>query len=158
MTEYEPYGVRHFLRKADAEGASELRRRIIPLRNGHPLDKLEFADLDQFALPRVLVYRTLVLRRSPVASRPPSIYGRVRSGPYYDVWQRPVGSEGSILEHMSLGDNTRASARARCGQVLRLARVAARAGRPAGVRAARSAGDRVPGFAAWSELVRAARP
>ena len=30
MTEYEPYGVRHFLREADPEGASELRRRIDP--------------------------------------------------------------------------------------------------------------------------------
>ena len=27
MTEYQPYGVRHFLRESEAEGASELRRR-----------------------------------------------------------------------------------------------------------------------------------
>ena len=31
MTEYQPYGVRHFLRDADPEGASELRRRPVAL-------------------------------------------------------------------------------------------------------------------------------
>jgi hypothetical protein len=37
MADYEPYGVRHLLRNADPEGASELRRRRIPLRNGNLL-------------------------------------------------------------------------------------------------------------------------
>ena len=37
MTEYQPYGVRHFLRKLDPEGASELRVRPVPLRNGQLL-------------------------------------------------------------------------------------------------------------------------
>ena len=32
MTEYQPYGVRHFLRKLAPEGASELRVRPVPLR------------------------------------------------------------------------------------------------------------------------------
>ncbi len=39
MTEYQPYGVRHFLRDADPEGASELRRRQVPLRGGGTLHK-----------------------------------------------------------------------------------------------------------------------
>ena len=39
MTEYQPYGVRHFLRDADAEGASELRRRQVPLRGGEETKK-----------------------------------------------------------------------------------------------------------------------
>ena len=34
------------------------------------------------------MYETLVLRRSPVASRPPSAYRRTWSGRYYEVWQR----------------------------------------------------------------------
>jgi hypothetical protein len=121
MTDYEPYGVRHFLRKGDAEGASELRRRVIPLRNGRPLDKLEVADVDEFDTNALLVYRTLVLRRSPVASRPPSIYARVRHGRFYDVWQRPVGSEETVLRHLKLGDNQHANGRAPCDQVQRLA-------------------------------------
>src|SRR2546422_7058660 len=66
MTDYEPYGVRHFLRRLDPEGASELRRRVIPLRNGRPLDKLQVADIDQFMLTGLMVYRTIVLRTSPV--------------------------------------------------------------------------------------------
>ena len=51
MTDYEPYGVRHFLRRLDPEGASELRRRLVPLRNGRPLQKLQVADIDEFMLP-----------------------------------------------------------------------------------------------------------
>ena len=39
MTEYEPYGARHFLRAADAEGNSELRRHEIPLRDGTEVAK-----------------------------------------------------------------------------------------------------------------------
>ena len=34
MTEYQPYGVRHFLRRLDPEGASELRYRLVPLIDG----------------------------------------------------------------------------------------------------------------------------
>jgi hypothetical protein len=88
MTEYQPYGVRHFLRKLDAEGASELRRRPVPLRDGRVLAKAEVADIDAFTPEAVLVYRTLVLRRSAGASRPPAAYRLVWSGRFYDVWQR----------------------------------------------------------------------
>jgi hypothetical protein len=36
----------------------------------------------------VLVYRTLVLRRSPFASRPDRRYGLVWRGRFYEVWQQ----------------------------------------------------------------------
>ena len=88
MTEYQPYGVRHFLRHLDAEGASELRRRPVPLKNGRVLAKAEVADISAFAPDAVLVYRTLVLRRSAEASRPPAAFRLVWSGRFYDVWQR----------------------------------------------------------------------
>ena len=65
MTEYQPYGVRHFLRDAAPEGASELRRRKVPLLSGHGLRKGLTADVDRFQLGGILVYRTLVLRRAP---------------------------------------------------------------------------------------------
>lgn len=123
MTDYEPYGVRHFLRRLDPEGASELRRRVIPLRSGRPLDKLEVADIDQFQLEGLLVYKTIVLRTSPVESRPPSSYKLIRPGRYYDVWQRP-DSPGRVVEHLPLGNNVDPSAPAPCGDVLRLAREA----------------------------------
>jgi len=69
QTEYQPYGVRHFLRKLDAEGASELRVRPVALRDGRLLEKGGYANLDEFADDAVRVYRTLVLRRSPTESR-----------------------------------------------------------------------------------------
>ncbi len=124
MTSYEPYGARHFLRREDPEGASELRRRFDYLQNGQMLDKGESADIDRFRLDGILDYRTLVLRRGPGASRPPSIYRLVRSGRYYEVWQRPEFAAPTILEHLPLGDSTQAAAVPRCSDVLRLARKA----------------------------------
>ena len=47
MTEYEPYGARHFLRAADAEGISELRRHEIPLRDGTKVPKGGSTDTDR---------------------------------------------------------------------------------------------------------------
>jgi hypothetical protein len=137
MTEYEPYGVRHFLRKADAEGASELRRRVVPLRTGRPLRKLAVADIDEFQLDGIRAYRTLVLRRSPIASRPPSVYGLLSRGRFYDVWQLTPGLQDSLLEHLPLGRPGDPAARPQCGQVLALARRAKAAG-------ARLAVSRVP--------------
>jgi hypothetical protein len=124
MTSYEPYGARHFLRREDPESASELRRRFDYLRNGQMLDKGESADIDRLQLEGILAYRTLVLRRGPAASRPPSVYRLVRSERYYEVWQRPESGRSTILEHLSLGDATQAAAVPRCGDVVRLARKA----------------------------------
>jgi hypothetical protein len=121
MTSYEPYGARHFLRREEPEGASELRRRFDYLRNGAVLDKGESADIDRFRLDGILDYRTLVLRRGPAASRPPSIYRLVWSGRYYEVWQRPAAGAPTILEHLSLGGVRQPDGVPRCADVLRLA-------------------------------------
>ncbi|HEY7631626.1 MAG TPA: hypothetical protein VH817_13030, partial [Thermoleophilaceae bacterium] len=122
MTDYEPYGVRHFLRNADPEGASELRRRRIPLRNGSLLEKGESAEVDQFDTPSLLVYRTLVLRRSPVGSRPPAPYELVSSGRWYDVWQRAITPSPRVISHLPLGDDVNSGAVPKCAEVLALAR------------------------------------
>ena len=106
MTNYEPYGARHFLRSLDPEGASELRRRFVYLTNGKLLDKGGSADIDRIRLDGLLVYRTLVLRRGPAASRPPSVYRLVWSGRYYEVWQRPQPPVKTILQHLPLGSDT----------------------------------------------------
>ena len=124
MTTYEPYGARHFLRREDPEGASELRRRFDYLSNGQMLDKGESADIDRLRLDGILDYRTLVLRRGPAASRPPSVYRLVRSGRYYEVWQRPARGGPTILEHLSLGNAGQAASVPRCSDVLRLGRKA----------------------------------
>lgn len=133
MTEYQPYGVRHFLRDADAEGASELRARSVPLVEGGELEKGEWGDTDQIALQSLLTYRTLVLRRNPAQSRPPSAYSLVRWGEYYDVWQRPPGSGPEIAEHLPLGSFEDPAAEPECTEVLRLAAVAGAGGTLAAV-------------------------
>src|SRR5262249_20956972 len=103
MTEYQPYGVRHFLRALDAEGASELRRRPIPLRNGAVLNKGTYADLSAFQPSAVRVYRTLVLRRSPLSTRPPAAYRLVWRGRFYDVWQRVRALEAATRTRQDCG-------------------------------------------------------
>lgn len=127
MTESEPYGVRHFLRNLDPEGASERRRRLIPLLNGRGLAKGAYAELDQFKLGGILVYKTLVLDRSPSESRPPSVYRLVWRGRYYDVWQRP-DVYPPILAHVPLGDAVQPAGVAACSEVTRLAGVAGPSG------------------------------
>jgi hypothetical protein len=120
MTEYEPYGVRHFLRRLDAEGVSELRRNVIPLRSGQPVAPQVYMDIDRFRLDAVLVYRTLVLRRSPVASTPLSAYTRVWRGSWYEVWQRR--KDERVLAHLPLGSALDPSGVPRCADVAELAR------------------------------------
>lgn len=137
MTEYQPYGVRHFLRKVDAEGASELRFRPVPLVGGGELEKGDWGDTDQIDLPTLLTYRTLVLRRNPGQSRPPSAYSLVRAGDYYDVWQRPAALPATtILQHLPLGDFEEPGALAACAKVLGLAAAAGPGGTVAAPRRA----------------------
>jgi hypothetical protein len=120
MTEYEPYGVRHFLRDSDPEGASELRRRQVELVGGGTLDKAEFRDIDAFQLTSLLPYETLVLRRSPLGSRPPLPFQLTWSGRYYDVWQRPANAPAP-LEHLPLSTGQLPAAVPPCSEIQRLA-------------------------------------
>jgi hypothetical protein len=122
ITEYEPYGARHFLRGGDAEGASELRRRPVALVDGGTLPKGASADTDEFRLRGLMTYRTLVLRSSPAQSRPPSPYRLSWSGEYYEVWQRPPGTEGSVIRHLGLGKGFDPGGVPRCADVRSLAR------------------------------------
>src|SRR5262249_33748419 len=117
MTEYNPYGARHFLRDADPEGASELRRRVVPLRSGGSLHKGEWGDTDSFQLGALLIYRTLVLRRSPAQSRPPLPFSLITAGSYYEVWQLPPGRLPPGLSVLPLGSITDPSEIAPCGDI-----------------------------------------
>ncbi len=120
MTEFDPYGARHFLRRLDGEGTSELRRHIVPLRSGQPLAPQGYADIDRFELASLLSYRTLVLRRSPLLSRPPSPYRLVERRRWYEVWMRN-DSAPRVLEHLPLGNELDPGAVPSCSDVLRLA-------------------------------------
>ena len=133
LNEYQPYGVRHFLRNMDAESPSELRRRTIPLRSGQLLPKAGYADLDQFQLAALLVYRTIVIRTSPVASRPPQPYRLVYAGTWYQVWQRPVKPNRPVLSSIPLGDDRRSGRRP---ELQRQSRGLARSTPPGGLLAA----------------------
>jgi hypothetical protein len=119
MTEYEPYGVRHFLRDAEPEGASELRRRQVPLRSGQTLEAGATADIDEFALDGLLPYKTLVLRRSPLASRPPLPFQLRETEPDYEVWQ--AGSTPAPLAHLELGEPLDPIATPSCASIEELA-------------------------------------
>ena len=90
MTEYEPYGARHFLRDSDAEGISELRRQPIPLRDGSAGRRRAIAaDTDRIDPAALAFYRTLVVRRSPDAEPPAGrVRARLAAASYYEVWQR----------------------------------------------------------------------
>jgi hypothetical protein len=123
MTEYQPYGVRHFLRAADPEGASELRSRQIPLTAGGELEKGEWGDTDQISLSSLQTYRTLVLRRNPGQSRPPYGYSLARRGEFYEVWQRPENGE-RIIEHLALGAFPEPAATPECSSLGAMAEVA----------------------------------
>ena len=126
MTGFEPYGARYFLRDGAPESASTFRHRNVPLSNGQQVRRFQTADVDRFDLDSLLIYRTLVLRRSPVASRPPAPYQLVESDRYYEVWQRPPQSQSRVLNHLGLGGALEPGAVPRCSEVLRLARAASR--------------------------------
>ena len=121
ITEYQPYGARHFLRDADPESASELRRRRVQLVRGGTLAKGAHADLDRLALDGLLAYRTLVLRRGPAESRPPSPYELVSRGHFYEVWQRPEAPVPRVVEHLGLGERTSPVSEPACAEVRALA-------------------------------------
>jgi hypothetical protein len=133
INENEPYAGRHFLRLMAAESPSDIRRRQIYLRTGGYVDKGGYADLDQFQLAGLLVYRTIVIRSSPVASRPPAPYRLIYDGSWYQVWQKPSESGlRPVIDSLPLGSQYNPAGVPVCSQVLRLAREAG----PSGVLAA----------------------
>ncbi|HNI40815.1 MAG TPA: hypothetical protein PLB47_11120 [Solirubrobacterales bacterium] len=134
MTEYQAYGVRHFLRLLDAEGASELRRRVIPRLDGTQAEKGSWSDTDELVMDPgqqgVLTYRTLVLRRNPKQSRPPSPYELVWQGRYYEVWQRDPDYEASrLIVHHPLGGGFQPAAVPNCAVVQNVAAQAGQTGK-----------------------------
>ena len=133
QTEYQPYGVRHFLRKLDAEGASELRVRPVLLRDGRQLEKGGYANLDEFADADIRVYRTRCC-----AARRPRAVPRPTTGSRGTATGTTCGS-GRDVPSPSPWRSTCRSARCAagrrpdCADVVRLAAVAGDGGRLAAV-------------------------
>ena len=105
VNEYEVYADRHFLRAGAPVEPAEYREASLPLRDGTILTKSAEADLDSFPLSTLEPYRSIVTRRTPAESRPPSIYQLVWQGRYYQLWQRPAVPATRILEHVPLGES-----------------------------------------------------
>ena len=128
MTDSATYGVRHFLRDADPESVSALRRRVIPLRGGSQVPDGGRADTDELQLAGLLVYRTLVLRRSPEQSRPPLSYQLLDSSRTWEVWQRPAVAPAAGVRHLSLGKGIQPTGRVPCDKIGDLADAAGPSG------------------------------
>jgi hypothetical protein len=105
VNDYEIYADRHFLREGAPVEPAEYRSVLLPLRNGVLLTKSAWADLDSFAPSTLEPYRSIVVQRSPVESRPPSIYRRVWQGRYYELWQRPAHPSTRIIEQVPFGES-----------------------------------------------------
>jgi hypothetical protein len=86
---------------------AEYRSVTLPLRGGAILTKSAWADLDSFAPATLEPYRSIVLARSPAQSRPPSLYGLVWRGRYYELWQRPVRPRARLLSHVTYGESNK---------------------------------------------------
>jgi hypothetical protein len=86
-------------------------------------------DLDEYPLSFVESFRTIVMRRDPLASRPPSNYRLVYLSGYYEVWQRDQpATHVATLEPVpaaprahKLACSTLASAAAKAGPEARIA-------------------------------------
>jgi len=128
INEYETYATRHFLRAMDPESPSELRRRVIPLLGGGQVVKAGYADLDRFQLQGLMIYRTIITRTSPAASRPPAPYQLVYNGRWYQVWERPMTLARRVLASIPLGNSIDPTGVPSCSQVLGLARAAGSGG------------------------------
>jgi hypothetical protein len=105
LNEYEIYGDRHFLREGDPIEPAEYRPELLALRDEALLTKAAWADLDSFPLATLEAYPSIVTRRSPAESRPPSNYRLAWQGSYYDLWQRNEDPAASPLAHVPLGES-----------------------------------------------------
>ncbi len=70
VNDYEIYADRYFLGSGAPVEPAEYRSADLPTSRGILLTKTAYADLESFSLPTLLPYRSIVIRDSPVESRP----------------------------------------------------------------------------------------
>ncbi len=122
VLDFEIYADRHFLRDADPEGATDLRYRPVRRRDGDYFPDFVTAEVDEVATPDLFIYRTLVRRRSPVASRPPAAFRLRAVGDAFEVWERDPAAK-QPLAHLPLGDARHPSAAPDCDAIRSLSRL-----------------------------------
>jgi hypothetical protein len=105
LNAYDIYGNDHFLRAGAPVGPAEYRPVALALDDGTQLTWPAWADLDSFPLSTLEEYPSIVTRRSPAESRPPSNYRLAWRGRYYDLWQRSEDPGTKIVDHIPLGES-----------------------------------------------------
>jgi hypothetical protein len=119
MTREDAYANRYFLRDLAVDNAAEKRwHHPIKLRDGRDIPPFRSVDIDQLSPDTVGHYRLLVLRRSPVGSRPPSNFELIRGGRWYDVWKR---TRPMPVARLALGSTTDAGEVPACRTLRRFA-------------------------------------
>lgn len=88
VLEPDPYADRWFLRDADADGATDLRRRPVVDDAGQDFPDGAPVDVERVSLATLARYRTIVRRRSPVASAPPGGFVRLVARGRWEAWTR----------------------------------------------------------------------
>jgi hypothetical protein len=126
--EFEEYG-KHYLRDMRVNTAGDGFTPYQPLFAVPGLSVYaQYHDLDVMTPGYVEHFPVIVMRRSPVASRPPAPYRRVFQGRYFEVWERPAGSAGLATAHLPLGSPLDASGVPKCRDVRAMAAQARRSG------------------------------
>ena len=143
MTEYAPYGVRHFLRQLDPEGASELRRRLDPAarRSGGSRRATTPTSTISSSTESSSTARSCSCTRPRRAAHPRST-GSSGAGATTTSGSARSLMATRILEHLPLGDDSQPAAVPACSEVLRLGRAAAAQWPPRRRRAAARHGRR----------------
>jgi hypothetical protein len=122
----------YFLRRERAVGLVDPPAgRAVEVRAGVAREGIQYSwDLDSLEPSYVQSFPLLILRRSPLQSRPPANYSLAQRTRYYEVW-RKVRPRRSVVFHVpASGTGDRRPARA-CGAFERLARGARRDARVA---------------------------
>ncbi len=125
LTDFDEYGL-YLLREVQVDSPGYAYHGVITLDNGANPQYGHSYDIDQISQATLQQYPLLVMRRSPVWSRPPSNYSEVWSGPSWQVWRR-VGP--APLVHVAVGEGSQPAAIPQCKKVRSLARVAKRDGK-----------------------------
>ncbi len=120
VVDREAYATRYLFRHLAAEGAADrnLLSRPIRLRSGVRIEHGEAADVDEFHPDSFADFRLLVVRRSPLGSRPPGNFSLAWSGRWYEVWRRTARAP---IEHLSLNSRAAPGATPGCEELARFA-------------------------------------
>ena len=119
IPEFEDYTL-WYLRDSRPYGPGFSYSKLGQVRNGVRPKYGTSYDLDELPLWYVERANEILLRRSPVASRPPANYALVEAHRFYEVW-RKVRLGWRVVAHVPSGENGMAGARIACSEIKRVA-------------------------------------